>query len=574
MTKTRKVLLVVGGTLVALGVGSYLYAPTYVKNRIERERPDIKVDSVSIGWKKVTAKGVYITRDWVHGTIDEVTTDWSRTRIEGKGGSLEVSPDKKPTSTNQGVEESHAVVVRDITLHVQRGETHADLTGATYENGGITFIEAKVVHPKFTAKLGKGNLGPKEDVYEGTFADVEVSPSKSIPYVNGLVNIDRLRVTLSKKGFSYVYADQLDTIVLDPQDKPTHIQLVGTKLLIPPAVVMDDGSGYIFTVEKLLVAHPWLNPEAVTFSKLSISVPPKLKFPDSIGVLFADVRVRIQPSTYTFSGDDLCQNWVRTLPPELRHGPLSSPTKYSGNLAWNIALKPKPAVKITSTCKLDCSAPEIQALKKPFTYKVYSASNTLVDRKTGPGTEDWTPIGEITPNLPLAVMEMEDRGFPHHKGFIPAAFENSLDEDLKKGKFARGGSTITMQLAKNLWLRRNKTLGRKVEELLLTMGLESCFTKDQLMELYVNVVEFGPDLYGIKAAAKKYFDATPQELAPDQAFYLASLLPNPKKAPPPDTKTMARMGSLMQMLVSQGRIPDTMLLPVQAADTTDWSAGP
>src|SRR6185369_17461401 len=103
-------------------------------------------------------------------------------------------------------------------------------------------------------------------------------------------------------------------------------------------------------------------------------------------------------------------------------------------------------------------------------------------------------------------------------------------ENIRQKKFVRGASTISMQLAKNVYLDRTKNLARKLQEALLTMYLEQELTKEQIMELYLNVVEFGPMIYGIGAAARHYFNAAAGELALSQALYISSIIPNPKAA--------------------------------------------
>jgi membrane peptidoglycan carboxypeptidase len=127
-----------------------------------------------------------------------------------------------------------------------------------------------------------------------------------------------------------------------------------------------------------------------------------------------------------------------------------------------------------------------------------------------------------------------------------------------------------MQTAKNLWLSREKTFGRKVEELFLSQVLESCLTKDEIMELYLNIVEFGPNVYGLRQAAQHYFKVDPVSLDPREAFYLAWILPRPRKSPPPSAATMTRMSTLMQMLAKQGRLSDAMTLGLDPPDTTGW----
>ena len=129
--------------------------------------------------------------------------------------------------------------------------------------------------------------------------------------------------------------------------------------------------------------------------------------------------------------------------------------------------------------------------------------------------------------MSAAVLTTEDGAFYKHKGFNHSAIRSSVQANLKARRFVRGASTITMQLAKNLFLARDKALSRKIEELILTDYLEQVFLKDELMELYLNVVEFGPDVYGIARASDYYFGRAPAELQLAECFFLASLLPSP-----------------------------------------------
>jgi membrane peptidoglycan carboxypeptidase len=131
--------------------------------------------------------------------------------------------------------------------------------------------------------------------------------------------------------------------------------------------------------------------------------------------------------------------------------------------------------------------------------------------------------------MEAAVLVTEDGSFHHHHGFDEEAIRNSIRENLRRGKFVRGASTISMQLAKNLYLDRGKNLSRKLQEAVLTMYLEQELTKEQIMELYLNVVEFGPMVYGIGPAAQHYFNTSASQLSLGQALYISSIMPNPKK---------------------------------------------
>jgi membrane peptidoglycan carboxypeptidase len=166
--------------------------------------------------------------------------------------------------------------------------------------------------------------------------------------------------------------------------------------------------------------------------------------------------------------------------------------------------------------------------------------------------------------METAVLICEDGAFLRHRGFDEEAIRNSIRENFKAGRFVRGASTISMQLAKNLYLSREKTLSRKLQEAVLTELLEQELTKDQIMELYLNVIEFGPGIYGIGPAANYYFNSSPGRLSLGQSLYLASILSNPKHqyfgadgAVTPGW--MGYLRKLMQIAVKIHRITDDEL---------------
>lgn len=147
--------------------------------------------------------------------------------------------------------------------------------------------------------------------------------------------------------------------------------------------------------------------------------------------------------------------------------------------------------------------------------------------RSGPGSSQWSSLDEISPFLEAAVLTTEDGGFWSHHGFDSGAIEGAIRRNLESGEFSRGASTISMQLAKNLYLERDKYIARKVSEALLTMLLEQELRKAEILELYFNVIEYGPGVYGIRNAARHYFASTPSELSVAQCFFLASILPRP-----------------------------------------------
>lgn len=183
-----------------------------------------------------------------------------------------------------------------------------------------------------------------------------------------------------------------------------------------------------------------------------------------------------------------------------------------------------------NTCRVIEAPAAISAarFRAPFRRTAYDPEGRPVSIETGPGSPDWVPLTAISKFMETAVLTTEDSGFRRHHGFDHEAIRNSVRENLRQRRFVRGASTISMQLAKNLYLDRSKNLARKLQEAVLTMYLEQELTKDQILELYFNVVEFGPLIYGIGPAARYYFDASARELSLGQALYIASIMPNPK----------------------------------------------
>jgi monofunctional biosynthetic peptidoglycan transglycosylase len=146
----------------------------------------------------------------------------------------------------------------------------------------------------------------------------------------------------------------------------------------------------------------------------------------------------------------------------------------------------------------------------------------------GPRNPDWTPYGAIPPALKKAVVASEDANFYAHEGLDFEAMKKAIQADLRKGKFVRGGSTITQQLAKNLFLTREKTISRKIKELILARRLDDALSKARILELYLNVVELGPMVYGAGHAARYYFGKSASALTVRECAFLAAMLPGPK----------------------------------------------
>jgi monofunctional biosynthetic peptidoglycan transglycosylase len=139
----------------------------------------------------------------------------------------------------------------------------------------------------------------------------------------------------------------------------------------------------------------------------------------------------------------------------------------------------------------------------------------------------WTPYAAISPALKRAVLVSEDVNFFSHHGFALDEMQSALEDAVRDRELPRGASTITQQLAKNLWLSRSRNPLRKAKEAMLTWQLERRLSKRRILELYLNVVEFGPGVYGVGAASQRYFAKLPADLDESEAAQLAAVLPSP-----------------------------------------------
>ena len=156
-------------------------------------------------------------------------------------------------------------------------------------------------------------------------------------------------------------------------------------------------------------------------------------------------------------------------------------------------------------------------------------------------------MNEISPNLVHAVLLAEDDTFYHHHGFDLEQTAIAIQKNWLKRRYVYGGSTLTQQLARSLFLTPKKSLLRKVKEAVLTVYLEASLPKNRIMELYLNVAEWGPGVYGAEAASQYYFWKSSKDLTPDEAVALASILPSPRRWSPFSEKAFMAQRRLQLM---------------------------
>ena len=169
----------------------------------------------------------------------------------------------------------------------------------------------------------------------------------------------------------------------------------------------------------------------------------------------------------------------------------------------------------------------------------------------------WVPLSKISPYLIKAVLIAEDDKFWSHEGFDYEAIQKAIEKDLKAKKFKFGGSTITQQLARNLYLSPEKSLTRKISEAFITWRIEKVLSKRRILELYLNIAEWGEGIFGVEAASRHYYGKPSSELGPEESARLVSILPNPRKYNPIGDQryVINRSNLIYSIMIQRGIVP-------------------
>src|SRR5262249_39413709 len=202
-----------------------------------------------------------------------------------------------------------------------------------------------------------------------------------------------------------------------------------------------------------------------------------------------------------------------------------------------------------------------------FRYKNSNPSSTaLIDQRAAEArsrgeevkrVQIWVPYDKISRNITRAVLAGEDSRFFDHAGFDWEEMRKALEEDWNRGEFKRGASTISQQLAKNLFLSTSKNPLRKLHEAIITKEMEWILGKRRILEIYLNVIEWGDGVYGAEAASRTYFNTSASALSADQAAFLSAIIPNPNGAFNPTThrRRVERRKNLIERLMRHVVVP-------------------
>jgi monofunctional glycosyltransferase len=177
--------------------------------------------------------------------------------------------------------------------------------------------------------------------------------------------------------------------------------------------------------------------------------------------------------------------------------------------------------------------PDVSALKKTNPTLTAMMQQRAAEHDTKPRPlRTWVSFNHISPNLRNAVLIAEDSAFFQHSGYDLGEIKESMKRNWEEKRFARGASTITQQLAKNLYLSTSRNPLRKIREFFIAKELERNLTKQRIFEIYLNVIEWGDGIYGVEPASRKYFGKAASDLLPEEAAVMAAMIPNPRRYNP------------------------------------------
>lgn len=293
-------------------------------------------------------------------------------------------------------------------------------------------------------------------------------------------------------------------------------------------------------------------------------------------------ETRIQEKTWHFMAS-ICKPWFpaeelfNSLPKGLFDNLEGIQT--SGQLSYRFLLDVDfsclDSMKLESKLKekdfriLSYGKTDLRKMSGEFDYTAYENGQPIRTFPVGPSWNGFTPLDSISPLLQMAVMQSEDGAFFYHQGFLPDALREALIYDLKVRRFARGGSTISMQLVKNVFLNRNKNMARKLEEALIVWLIETerLTSKARMYEVYLNIAEWGPMVYGIGEASAFYFHKRPSQLSIEESIFLASIIPKPKHW----RNSFTEDGKLKESLESHFRLITERLVKKELISDTEAS---
>ncbi len=320
-----------------------------------------------------------------------------------------------------------------------------------------------------------------------------------------------------------------------------------------------------------------------------------LRLADSTRISFGRLPVTLGGSidrngprlVFRLAADDITEARVLASVPREVLGPLTGLTvrgSFDYRLTLDLDLARPDSVRFAADViphglRLDSARTTLDLfrLEQPFLATIHLPHGRLVTRELSSLNPFFRPLEDIDSTLVHAVLTNEDGGFFRHRGFNPGAIQLAIAFNVKAGAWRRGAGTVTMQLVRNLWLGHARTLSRKGQEVVLAWVLEHLtdVSKHRLLELYLNIIEWGPDVHGAAEATRYYFDKDPARVTVDEALFLATVVPAPTKwryrfAPDGSLRPFerAQMHFIGRAMIARGWLDPALLPPADSLDVT------
>ena len=552
------------GSIAALLILAYLSAPRVARWYIMRNYPEVEfIAFIDIHLNgSVDMWDVVILKPGLTLEFEHVYADYKKNITLERGWvTLDLDKFKRPKPTKGGDGPAPNITAKDINVRVKKGNQEVTFNKVDFDGQQACFQHGKAVVKKgttITATIGTLFDSPNAGCFNRenkTLSLAKVTFTIILPWAIP-------RVEKSQQVVLHSVEIKLDDWSLFARNLMFITNEQEPNLNIVNLEVKKYDEAFVASATNIVARHPWLTNDTergYQIDHVNLFVPRESDKPiqlDAGHLGIGGVKVTANQATKALSAEGKCADWLETLPP-IRWWSQETYEQTRGDLIFSVQAKP-PKINLKVDCSIKCDSKVITSLKKKFTYTAYDKDRKPFQRTGGPRSGSWTPLRILPEHVHKAFIMLEDPGFEWHKGVHRVALLNSLKINLKAGRFVRGGSTITMQLVKNIWLSREKTIDRKLKEIILATMIEGCLSKYEILELYLNVIEFGPKLYGIGPASRHYFSIVPANLSADEAVYLARLLPRPNRAIRPEDGGMDRIHKLMGKLKERGKLPEAL----------------
>ena len=377
---------------------------------------------------------------------------------------------------------------------------------------------------EFTQKLRlKGTADPRNEECDIEFFNLDTGAIQ-IPYIK-----ERFGISSGFKSVRWNVSDidmDGDQLVLEGIASTTNLKVNHPRISLRDVVVNQAQFNYKFV----------LGSNSITIDSSSQVQINKLKFSPYLSIeTEKDTIYNLKISVPKMAAQD----FISSLPDGLFDNVKGMKTSGEFDFKFNFKLNKNKPQDIIFDSKLNkynlkilqYGTAKLDKMNADFEYRAIIKDKLQRPIFVGRSNPNFTPLTSISPLLKKCVLTTEDPSFMKHKGFVTEAFTTSIIKNLETKKFSRGGSTISMQLVKNVFLTREKTLSRKLEEILLVFILENnnVVPKNRMLEVYFNIIEWGPDVYGIGEASQFYFQKKPMDLSLNECLFLAHIIPSPRK---------------------------------------------